>query len=189
MDVDQVPCHEAKFTDQNGVSKITRVPVVQELARQQPDYFPERFIRGAPENPIAPCSLLDDGVENSDPIPAIDMSNIQLGYELEDRGRELAKLADAAKEWGMFLIRNHGLEPEVLDEVKDVVKGFFGLSFQEKKASVGSYSNVDNMGYGRNYVKSEDQPLDWIDRLTVKAAPKDATPGLHVWPQNPPNFR
>ncbi|KAL3538788.1 hypothetical protein ACH5RR_002154 [Cinchona calisaya] len=182
MNNDQVPCHEAKFIDQNGVIKITRIPVVQELARQRLDYLPERFIRGAPANsPIA---------QFSEPIPAIDMRKIQLECDhLEGRARELAKLADAAKEWGMFLIKNHGIEPKILDDLKDVVKGFFGLSFQEKKASVGSYVSVDNMGYGRNYVKSEDQSVDWIDRLTMKAAPKDATLGLHVWPQNPPNFR
>ncbi|KAI8025771.1 Codeine O-demethylase [Camellia lanceoleosa] len=90
---------------------------------------------------------------------------------------------------GMFLIVNHGIECCVLEDVKDVVKGFFGLSFEEKRESVGTYMDVDNMGYGRNFVKSEDQPLDWIDRLTMKAAPKDATEGLLVWPQKPPNFR
>lgn len=61
-----------------------------------------------------------------------------------------------------------------------MVKKFFGLSFEEKKASVGSYVSGDNMGYDRNFVKSEDQPLDWIDRVTMKGAPVGATQGLHV---------
>ena len=38
--------------------------------------------------------------------------------------------------------------------VEDVARGFFGLSFGEKKERVGTYMNVDNMGYGRNFVKS-----------------------------------
>ncbi|XP_071935633.1 protein LATERAL BRANCHING OXIDOREDUCTASE 1-like [Coffea arabica] len=194
MDINNhVAFHEAKFIDQNGVLRNSSVPVVQELARQRLDFLPERFIRVSPTaDPIAaPSSELHEisHIEVPDPLPCIDMSKIQLGDDLEDRDRELTKLAGAAKDWGMFLIEKHGIEPKILDEVKDVVKGFFGLSFQEKKASVGSYLSVDNMGYGRNFVKSEDQPLDWIDRLTMKAAPRDATQGLRVWPQNPPNFR
>lgn len=114
----------------------------------------------------------------------IDMTKVRDGS-----AEELAKLAKGAKEQGLFLIKGHGLDTGVLDGVKAVVKEFFGLSFEEKKASVGSYASTDNMGYGRNFVKSDDQPLDWIDRLTVKALPKGATEGLNVWPQRPANFR
>ncbi|KAK6120998.1 hypothetical protein DH2020_045268 [Rehmannia glutinosa] len=105
------------------------------------------------------------------------------------RVSELRKLARVSKEWGMFTIENHGLDPWVLEHVKNVVKGFFELPFEEKKSSVGTYMSTDNMGYGRNFVKSEDQPLDWIDRLAMKAAPEGATDGLCVWPKNPANFR
>ncbi|KAK2664843.1 hypothetical protein Ddye_003417 [Dipteronia dyeriana] len=106
--------HEATFIDQDGHPRTTRVPVVQELARSEPD---------------------DEG-----------------------RVEELAKLASVAKEWGLFLVTEHGIGSDMLNGVKDVVKGFFALSFQEKKQCVGSYVSVDNMGYGRNFVKSEDQP-------------------------------
>ncbi|KAL1809559.1 hypothetical protein ACET3Z_026549 [Daucus carota] len=66
--------------------------------------------------------------------------------------------------------------------------GFFGLSFEEKKKSVGSFMSVDNMGYGRNFVRSENQPLDWIDRMTMVASPVDDE-NLRVWPKKPHNFR
>ncbi|KAH0977805.1 hypothetical protein GBA52_027524 [Prunus armeniaca] len=91
--------------------------------------------------------------------------------------------AGRASKWGKSLghVRNQGPRCtwSVLQGVRDVVKEFFGLS----------YVSVDNMGYGRNFVKSEDQPLDWIDRVTMKAAPAGATQGLHVWPQRPAIFR
>ncbi|KAJ0010700.1 hypothetical protein Pint_33662 [Pistacia integerrima] len=118
--------HEASFTDPEGNPRTSKVPVVQELARQGLNHLPKRFIRA-----------------------------------------------------------NNTQHPSV----KDVVKGFFGLSFEDKKRSVGSYASIDNMGYGRNFVKSEDEPLDWIDRLTMKAAPVGGDEGLNVWPQNPPNFK
>lgn len=109
--------------------------------------------------------------------------------EVEERERELEKLAAGAREWGLVLVSDHGIPTSLLGEVKDVVKGFFGLSFEEKKACVGTYASVDNLGYGRNYVKSETQILEWMDRLTMMAAPKGCTNGLNVWPQKPANFR
>ncbi|KAF5448291.1 hypothetical protein F2P56_028841 [Juglans regia] len=184
MEEDKGCFHLASFIDQKDRLRISRVPVVQELARQGLHYLPDKFIKLRPDQPTTP-SL----VHEVNTFPSINMAKLRLGSEPEGRAHELAKLASGAQEWGMFLITDHGMPADVLYDVKDVVKEFFGLSFEEKKASVGSYANVDNMGYGRNFVKSEDQPLDWIDRLTMKAAPEGATEGLHVWPQKPNNFR
>ncbi|KAK9053366.1 hypothetical protein SSX86_029999 [Deinandra increscens subsp. villosa] len=176
--------HEATFVDQNGELKTTKIPVVQELAARQ-DHFPKRFIASSPPLIIAAANTLP---------PVIDIAKLQSDCS---RKAELRRLAEAAKEWGVFLIKNHGVEAVVLDDVKEVVKGFFGLSYEDKKANVGSFKSVDDMGYGKNFVKSEEQPLDWIDRLTMKAAPPVVTTctntnnidGLSVWPQKPGNFR
>ncbi|XP_028079355.1 protein SRG1-like isoform X1 [Camellia sinensis] len=184
--------HETKFIDRNGHLRTTRVPVVQELALKGLKDLPKRFISLNPDGPLlVPTSCVQDGSDSSETLlPPIDVAKLRYhGLGSEGRTQELARLAGVVKEMGMFLIVNHGIECCVLEDVKDVVKGFFGLSFEEKRESVGTYMDVDNMGYGRNFVKSEDQPLDWIDRLTMKAAPKDATDGLLVWPQKPPNFR
>ncbi|KAF7127903.1 hypothetical protein RHSIM_Rhsim11G0151700 [Rhododendron simsii] len=117
----------------------------------------------------------------------------QLGNGLDSEGlgrtQELVKLASVAKEWGLFLVINHGIEDSVLHGVEDVVRGFFRLSFEDKKSSVGTYMDVDNLGYGQNFVRSEEEPLGWIDRLAMKAAPSEASEGLLVWPRNPANFR
>ncbi|KAK1423791.1 hypothetical protein QVD17_19099 [Tagetes erecta] len=167
--------HEATFINQNGELKTTKIPIVQELSRT--NHFPKRF--------IASGHYHADTLAQTPPV--IDIAKLRSPHG--SRTPELQRLAAAAKEWGLFLIKNHGV---VMDDVKDVVKGFFGLSYEEKKKCVGSYESVDNMGYGKNFVKSEDQPLDWIDRLTMKAAPvyvDESTNDLSVWPNKPPNFR
>ncbi|KAL5857687.1 hypothetical protein ACOSQ3_005145 [Xanthoceras sorbifolium] len=179
--------HEASFIDQNGHPRISRVPVVQELARQGLNHLPERFIIPNHKDPIEPSSIVQRHVSTT--LPLISVAKLRPGSEQEGRVQELAKLSNCVREWGLFLITEHGIGSAVLHAVKDVVKGFFGLSFEEKKQSVRSYASIDNMGYGRNFVKSEYQPLDWIDRLTMKAAPKGGDKGLNVWPQTPPNFR
>nr|XP_017218879.1 PREDICTED: protein SRG1-like [Daucus carota subsp. sativus] len=169
--------HEAQYTDQNGVLQTTKIPVVQELARKGITNLPQRFIT-SPQTLSATTQV---------EVPTIDLLKLRVESD-SSRYRELAKLAGAAKEWGMFLVANHGVHDSVLDSVKDVVMGFFGLSFEEKKKSVGSFMSVDNMGYGRNFVRSENQPLDWIDRMTMVASPVDDE-NLRVWPKKPHNFR
>nr|GEU57789.1 protein SRG1-like [Tanacetum cinerariifolium] len=173
--------HEATFINQNGELQTSKIPVVQELAREGlTNQFPKRFIT------LPQRGQLNDTVILETP-PVIDIANLKHN---DTRKMELQKLAEAAKEWGVFLIKNHGVDDTVLDDVKDVVKGFFSLSFEEKKVNVGTYRSVDNMGYGKSHVKSEDQPLDWVDRLTIKAAPVDeSTNHLRVWPRKPTNFR
>lgn len=173
--------HEATIMGQDGIPRTVRVPVVQELARQGLKFLPELFIKA--RNPSQEANI------TLPMFPSINMAKLGQQAEPGVRAQELAQLASCAKEWGMFLVTDHGIHPSVVHGVKDVVQGFFRLPLEEKRASVGSYASIDNMGYGRNFVKSEDQPLDWIDRLAMKAAPKGVDEGLLVWPQKPPNFR
>lgn len=180
MDNNEDFFHEAKYTDQNGVLQTTKIPVVQELARKGITNLPERFISLPPDQ-----QKLSGTTQVN--LPTIDLDKLRIESD-PDRNEELAKLAGAAKEWGMFLITNHGVHDSVLESVKHVVTGFFGLSFEEKKNSVGSYMSIDNMGYGRNFVRSQYQPLDWIDRMSMVAFPADDG-NLHVWPKKPHNFR
>ncbi|XP_051132728.1 flavonol synthase/flavanone 3-hydroxylase-like [Andrographis paniculata] len=162
------------FNAQTGRFQPVSIPVVQDLARSST--LPESFIRSpGPARPLPP------GV-----FEAVDMARLR---DPSGRAEELRRLGRVCKEWSMFLVENHGVDPAVVDALRRVVKGFFDLPFPEKKSSVGTYNNTDNLGYGRNFVKSEDQPLDWIDRLAMKAAPEGATDGLRVWPENPPDFR
>ncbi|KZV38837.1 hypothetical protein F511_32404 [Dorcoceras hygrometricum] len=166
--------HESKITDENGLRRTILVPVVQDLSRTKA--LPQQFIQRQPT-----------AIATSAFTPAvIDMAGLRDGLDSSSRAVELQKLGREARDWGLFLIENHGL---VLSDVEQSVRGFFELPFQEKKRSVGTYMSVDNLGYGRSYVKSEDQVLDWIDRLAMKVAPKAATDGLAVWPIKPPNFR
>ncbi|KAH6767045.1 hypothetical protein C2S52_018028 [Perilla frutescens var. hirtella] len=167
--------HETKFIDQKGHQQTIKIPVVQDLARLK--ILPENFIREA--------------VAAHDPFPPAktELESIDIGkLRAKSDPTEIRKLGRVCREWGMFMIQNHGLD-QVLEPVEQVVNKFFDLPFEEKKSSVGTYMSTDNMGYGRNFVKSLHQPLDWIDRLTIKAAPVGATDGLRVWPNNPPNFR
>lgn len=176
--------HEVTVTGQDGTTRTVMVPVVQELSRRGLKFLPKRFIKV--HNPIHDVKITLPML-----IPSISMARIQKWAEPNVRAQELAQLASSAKEYGLILLCEHGIERSIVHGVKQVVEGFFRLPLEEKRRSVGTYASFDNMGYGRNFVKSEDEALDWIDRLAMKAAP---TKGMeegppHVWPQKPPNFR
>lgn len=174
--------HEATIYNQDGSIRTLKVPVVQELARHGFREVPKMFLRPPLDTLNTTISYL------SEDFPSISMEKLRVD-KVEERKKELQKLANGFKEWGMVLVSDHGIPYNLLSGVKDVIKGFFGLSFEEKKRCVGTYTTVDNMGYGRNFIKSDDKPLDWIDRLTMKVSPKESTDGLNVWPKKPANFR
>ena len=69
-------------------------------------------------------------------------------------------------------------------------RDFFCLPLDEKR----KYSNlIDGKhfqmeGYGNDQVKTQDQRLDWSDRLNLKVEPEDERNLAH-WPIHPKSFR
>ncbi|KAF7840726.1 protein SRG1-like [Senna tora] len=176
--------HETTFLDENENLRTLKIPVVQELARQGLNHLPQRFKMMMPTHTH---THHHDDVVVHDILPTISLAKLKDG---PDEAEESLRLAGAARGLGAFLIVDHGVPWEVVEGARQVVRGFFELSFQEKKDCVGSYGGYDNMGYGRNYIKCEDQAVEWIDRLTVRAIPPiGEDEGLHVWPLKPHNFR
>ncbi|XP_028767733.1 codeine O-demethylase-like [Neltuma alba] len=183
MERDNLGYHESRFLDKEGKVGNLKIPVVQELARRGLTHLPDHFKR------FHHPSLTPTAFQH---VPTINLALLKHGSEPKARAQELAKLAQAAKHLGLFLILDHGIAKETVEGAREAVRGFFELSYEEKKASVGSYGNdVDNMGYGRNFtVKSEDQVWDWVDRLSLRAFPPIAPhENIHVWPLKPSNFR
>lgn len=175
--------HEVTITAQDGTPRTIRVPVVQELARRGTQDPPKMFTHPS-------SNVLNIGAISCPPeeFPLVSMARMQ-SKDPKERERELERLAEGTKEWGMLLVSDHGIPFALLEDVKEVVNGFFRLPFDEKKECVGTYASIDNMGYGRNFVASQDQILDWVDRMSMVVAPRESTDGLNVWPLKPSNFR
>ncbi|KAK6941725.1 Non-hem dioxygenase N-terminal domain [Dillenia turbinata] len=121
------------------------------------------------------------------PIPVINMSlfsshDSPSSKEEED---ELAKLKSALSSWGCMQVIGHGIPEALLDKVQDIAKQFFALPEEEKQ----KYARVDNEteGYGNDRVVSEEQILDWTDRLSLLVLPKDQRIPK-FWPENPIEF-
>lgn len=71
-----------------------------------------------PQNLYVP----NDIVEDSDPIPIIDLKCL-----------EHKNLDEACKEWGLFRLVNHGVPITLLEQLQDLTKQLFSLSFESKQ--------------------------------------------------------
>ncbi|KAJ6794872.1 putative 2-oxoglutarate-dependent dioxygenase [Iris pallida] len=84
----------------------------------------------------------------------------------------------------------HDIPVSFLDDVQDAARRFFQLPMEAKQ----KYSNLTETGefglegYGNDCVLTEDQILDWNDRLYLLVQPEDERK-LELWPEDPSNFR
>uniref|UniRef100_A0A7I4B8D7 Fe2OG dioxygenase domain-containing protein n=1 Tax=Physcomitrium patens TaxID=3218 RepID=A0A7I4B8D7_PHYPA len=76
-------------------------------------------------------TLPHDVFEHDEALPVIDISAL-LGTDKKIRDENMAAMLDAAKTWGFFKIRNHGVPLEVVKKVESNVKNFFALPMEKK---------------------------------------------------------
>ncbi|XP_055960301.1 protein SRG1-like isoform X2 [Mercurialis annua] len=81
---------------------------------------------------------------------------------------------------------NHGISSSFLDKVRSDAEQFFGLPLKEKQKYGREGDSIE--GYGNDVIFSDDQMLDWNDRLYLIISPQDKRL-LKFWPLNPATFR
>lgn len=77
---------------------------------------------------------------------------------------------------------NHVVASEVMQGMKDYAAKFFELPLEEKNKIAMPLDG--KQGYGHASVVSEDQVLEWSDRLILAAHPSKYR-NLKVWPPTP----
>ncbi|CAM0913048.1 unnamed protein product [Alopecurus aequalis] len=122
-------------------------------------------------------------------IPTVDMSRLA-----DADPDEAAKLRSALQSWGLFAVTAHGMPEPFLDAILGASRAFFHLPTEAKQ----EYSNVVDAedggrkfqaeGYGVDRVDTDEQVLDWCDRLYLQVLPEDERQ-LRFWPSHPPDLR
>ncbi|KAK9697953.1 hypothetical protein RND81_08G072300 [Saponaria officinalis] len=154
---------------------------VQELLKSSCNNIPERYVFSPTSDTD---SDTDDGFLPWMSNPIIDL--MLLSDLSSPSGKdELLKLRDALSSWGCFQLVNHGVEGKLMDELHFVGKEFFSLPLEEKR----KYSRTVEWfeGYGCDIV-SEDQPINWNDRLHLRILPVKQR-NFKLWPEVVQNFR
>ncbi|CAL5044262.1 unnamed protein product [Urochloa decumbens] len=128
-----------------------------------------------------------DATAAAAPVPVIDLgclcqTTAASGGE-ESAAGEAARLRSALQSWGLFLVTNHGIEASLMDAVMEASREFFRQPLEEKQKHTnlvdGEHFQLE--GYGNDRVASEDQVLDWCDRLYLKVEPQEER-NLALWP-------
>ncbi|KAF3453063.1 hypothetical protein FNV43_RR03496 [Rhamnella rubrinervis] len=149
---------------------------VQELVFEEEE-IPEKYIHR------------EYGGHTNDAFPYMEIPTIDIGLLVSSSNSaadEIQKLRSALSTWGCFQAVNHGMTPEFLDEVRKITKQFFELPVEEKKKYSREVNDIQ--GYGDDMILSDQQKLDWSDRLYLSIHPEDKRK-LKFWPENPKAFR
>uniref|UniRef100_A0A1J3HBJ6 Protein SRG1 n=1 Tax=Noccaea caerulescens TaxID=107243 RepID=A0A1J3HBJ6_NOCCA len=144
---------------------------------------------GLPERYLNIPTGNDEGQPLNGSVPVMDIPAIDLSLLLsssEEGREELSKLHSALSAWGVVQVMNHGITEEFLDKIYELTKQFFALPTEEKHKYAREIGSTQ--GYGNDMILSDDQVLDWIDRLYLTTYPEDQR-NLKFWPEIPNEFR
>ncbi|KAH0460239.1 hypothetical protein IEQ34_010902 [Dendrobium chrysotoxum] len=147
---------------------------VQSIASLGLDMIPPEFIRSEDEQP---------GLTTfQGPVPEIPV--VDIGHGDEEKTAE--DVAEAAKEWGIFQVVNHGIPAEAVRQLQRAGREFFGLSQEEKDKYAMKEGKFE--GYGTKLQKEVAGKKAWVDFLFHNVWPP-ASINYGVWPDNPPDYR
>lgn len=124
----------------------------------------------------------EDSILNyeTDNIPTIDFSQLTSSNP-SVRSKAIKQLGDACRDWGFFMLINHGVSEILRDEVIRTSQGFFDLTEKEKMEHAGR-NLFDPIRYGTSFNVTVDKTLFWRDYLKCHVHPHFNAPS------KPPGF-
>ncbi|KAL5078504.1 hypothetical protein RYX36_006925 [Vicia faba] len=120
-------------------------------------------------------SMLIDETNN---ISTIDFSQL-ISSDLNARSVAIQKLGDACRDWGFFMLINHGVSEILKDEVIKGSQCFFDLSNEDKKEYIGEKLS-DPIRCGTSFNLKVDKTLFWRDYLKCYVHPQFHVPNKPI---------
>ncbi|GAB2299074.1 hypothetical protein Dimus_033145 [Dionaea muscipula] len=146
--------------------------------------IPELYVQHQQEPP----QIVDVDLHNTvpvSPIPVIDMHHLAI-HQGRESDEIIQKLHSACKDWGIFLLVNHGVGASLQKKLKQEIEEFFKLPLEEKMRY--QLKPGDFQGYGHTLISLDDKKLDWADRFYMVTNPSYMRKP-HLLPQLSPSFR
>ncbi|KAK9741407.1 hypothetical protein RND81_03G103200 [Saponaria officinalis] len=148
---------------------------VQALVHEGLHELPPQFIRPLNERPLNSQAV--KGLINP---PLISLS--------QPRDMVVKEISAAAKEWGFFAIKDHGVPASLIQQLQNVGQEFFALPQNEKEKYANDPSKGKFEGYGTKLTRNPDDKLEWIDYFFHIMAPSSKI-DYEIWPRDPPLYR
>ncbi|AQK75212.1 Flavonol synthase/flavanone 3-hydroxylase [Zea mays] len=146
---------------------------VQELAASL-GALPPEFVRSEQDQPGA-TTYRGAAVPDA---PVIDMSEPGFG----------ARMAAAAREWGLFQVVNHGVPSAAVAELQRVGRAFFALPTEEKERYAMDPASGKIEGYGTKLQRDLEGKKTWNDFFFHVVAPPEKVDHA-VWPRSLAGYR
>lgn len=165
---------------------------VQSLAESGITSIPKRYIKPPSQRPSSSSSSsshnnvnINSTADDDINIPMIDLQDL---FATDDSLREaaLASLSNACRDWGFFQVVNHGVSHELMNQVRDVWREFFGLPLEVKQEYSNSPTTYE--GYGSRLGVDKGAILDWSDYYFLNFMPPELR-NPEKWPSLPPSCR
>ncbi|KAJ0044955.1 hypothetical protein Pint_05477 [Pistacia integerrima] len=135
--------------------------------------LPESYIRPESERPRL------SEVSECENVPIIDLG-------CEDRSFLVQQIAEACKCYGFFQVINHGVRPEAVDKILEVVHEFFRLPVEEK-LKLYSDDPSKTMRLSTSFNVNKEKVHNWRDYLRLHCYPLQKY--VPEWPSNPSPFK
>ncbi|CAJ1974769.1 unnamed protein product [Sphenostylis stenocarpa] len=158
--------------------EVTWVEDIGTLSKET-NTIPEEFIRPETEQPAITTFEGD-----SPDVPTIDLSD-------PDQENLVKLISEAAEEWGIFQVVNHGIPSELMHKLQSVGKEFFQLPRKEKEKYARSANTKSIQGYGTGrvfHMQDVQGKKAWNDHLYHIIWPPSNI-DYKFWPQNPVSYR
>ncbi|OJA18278.1 hypothetical protein AZE42_04986 [Rhizopogon vesiculosus] len=126
-------------------------------------------------------------------IPVIDLSCATSPNDSE-RKALAHQIRDACMNVGFFYVKNHGISPECIDNVLNVIKEYFGLPVEEKMklyhGNVGNFIGYSPVLDGNAEPGNSGDMREGFSIVWEELEPNvNAMAGANTWPKRPERFR
>ncbi|XP_068641463.1 2-oxoglutarate-dependent dioxygenase 19-like isoform X2 [Aristolochia californica] len=98
-------------------------------------------------------------------LPTIDFSLLTSGSPAQ-RSQVIRDLAYACREWGFFMVINHGVREELREGIMEATRRFFNLPEEEKREFSGNHV-LDPIRCGTSFNTAVEKVLCWRDFLKI----------------------
>ncbi|CAI9765384.1 unnamed protein product [Fraxinus pennsylvanica] len=108
--------------------------------------------------------------ESQDSIPTIDIS-LLTSANPDKKSKAILALTKACREWGFFMVINHGIPESLMTAMLDVSNEFFNLP-EEEKPKFEPKDVLEPVRYGTSFNTAKEKVFCWRDFLKVFVHPE-----------------
>ncbi|MQL87110.1 hypothetical protein Taro_019648, partial [Colocasia esculenta] len=156
---------------------------VQSLSESGATVIPARYVKPPSERPGGDYSS-GSGDRPGLRIPVVDLGGLAEGAV--GCRAVIRAVSDACREWGFFQVVNHGVNPVLMQQMREVWREFFYLPMEEKQVYANSPKTYE--GYGSRLGVEKGAILDWGDYYFLNLLPLSLK-NHEKWPLLPNSCR